>query len=203
MELTLQQFTSIFGNKVPDAQDIVNQLNIWMPYYQIDTPDRVSCFLAQAGHESGGFMRKSENLNYKAEGLLKTFKKYFTPAEANAYAHQPEKIANHVYANRMGNGPERSGDGWRYRGAGWIQLTGHDNHIRCLDDLAIDVVDNPSYLTTIEGATNSACWFWSVNKLNDLADIPDMKKLTKRINGGYIGLEERIKMYEKIKNIIV
>ena len=169
-----------------------------LPQYNIDDIARVAAFIAQCAHESGGFTIMEENLNYSAPGLRKIFGKYFpTDDIANQYARKPEKIANRVYANRMGNGDESTGDGWKFRGRGLIQLTGRSNYTRCSQAFFDDstLVDNPDILTQPYYALNSACWFWNSNNLNALADVQDIKMLTKRINGGFIGLEDRIKHY--------
>jgi putative chitinase len=174
-----------------------------MEEFEINTPLRIAAFLAQVAHESGNFRAVHENLNYKAEGLQKIFHKYFPDEEtANEYARQPEKIANRVYANRMGNGDEASGDGWRYCGRGLIQLTGKANYTACGEDLKEDLHENPEYLETPEGAARSAAWFWNSRDLNDLADEKNIKEITKKINGGYIGLEEREKNYEHALSVL-
>jgi putative chitinase len=173
-----------------------------LPEYGINTPQRVAAFLAQCAHESGGFVFLKENLNYKAPSLRKVFPKYFPDdATAAAYANKPEKIANRVYANRMGNGDESSGDGWRYCGRGLIQLTGKDNYTFFAASLDIPVEEAAEYLQTFEGAVQSACFFWEQNNLNQWADKGDILTLTKRINGGTIGLEDRIKHYEHALHI--
>jgi putative chitinase len=173
-----------------------------LPEYQINTPKRVAAFLAQCAHESGGFIFLKENLNYKAPSLRKVFPKYFQDdATAAAYANKPEKIANRVYANRMGNGDEKSGDGWRYCGRGLIQLTGKDNYTFFAGSLDIPVEEASEYLQTFEGAVQSACFFWEQNNLNQWADKGDILTLTKRINGGTIGLEDRQKHYEHALHI--
>lgn len=173
-----------------------------LPEYQINTPKRVAAFLAQCAHESGGFIFLKENLNYKAPSLRKVFPKYFADdATAAAYANKPEKIANRVYANRMGNGDEASGDGWRYCGRGLIQLTGKDNYTFFAASLEIPVEEAAEYLQTFEGAVQSACFFWEQNNLNQWADKGDILTLTKRINGGTIGLEDRQKHYEHALHI--
>lgn len=165
--------------------------------YQINTPKRVASFLAQCSHESGGFVFLTENLNYSAAGLLKTFGKYFkTPEEAQAYAKKPDKIANRVYANRMGNGDEASGDGARYKGRGLIQLTGKDNYFWFAASLEITTDQASEYLQTFEGAAQSACWYWENKNLNKYADDGDFKTMTLKINGGYIGLKDREHHYE-------
>jgi putative chitinase len=173
-----------------------------LPEYGIDTPQRVAAFLAQCAHESGGFIFLKENLNYKAASLRKVFPKYFTDdATAARYANKPQMIANRVYANRMGNGPEESGDGWRYCGRGLIQLTGKDNYTFFAASLEIPIEEAAEYLETFEGAVQSACFFWEQNNLNQWADKGDILTLTKRINGGTIGLDDRIKHYNHALHI--
>ena len=174
-----------------------------LPEYEINTPQRVAAFIAQCAHESGGFRALKENLNYKAESLLKVFPKYFkTLDEAKAYEKQPEKIANRIYGNRMGNGDESSGDGFRYCGRGLIQLTGKDNYSWFAASLEMPVEDVPEYLASFEGAVQSACWFWETNNLNQWADAGDILTLTKRINGGTIGLEDRKKHYAHALHVL-
>lgn len=171
-------------------------LNEILPEYEINTPQRVAAFVAQCAHESGGFRALKENLNYKAESLVRVFPKYFkTLDEARHYEKQPEKIANRIYGGRMGNGDEASGDGFRYCGRGLIQLTGKDNYSWFAASLEMPVEEVPEYLQTFEGAVQSACWFWETNNLNQWADKGDILTMTKRINGGTIGLEDRQKHY--------
>jgi putative chitinase len=162
--------------------------------------------MAQCAHESGGFLFLKENLNYKAASLRKIFPKYFPDdAIANKYASLPNKaeaIANRIYANRMGNGPESSGDGYRFCGRGLIQLTGRDNYTFFAGSLQISVEEASEYLQTFEGAAQSACWFWETNNLNQFADNGDILTMTKRINGGTIGLEDRIKHYEHALHVL-
>jgi putative chitinase len=154
----------------------------------------VAHFIAQCAHESGNFLFIKENLNYRAESLMKTWPRLFPTIEiARQYEKQPEKIANRAYGNRMGNGPEESGDGWRYCGRGLIQLTGKDNYTFFAGSLDISVEEAAEYLATFEGAAQSACWYWEQNNLNRFADANDVRGLTKAINGGYLGLEDRIK----------
>jgi len=171
--------------------------------YEINTPQRVAAFVAQCAHESGNFVFIKENLNYKAASLMKTFGKYFPTADIAAqYANKPERIANRVYASRMGNGDEASGDGWRYCGRGLIQLTGKDNYTFFAGSMDISVEEAAEYLATFEGAAQSACWFWETNNLNRYADSGDIKGLTRAINGGYIGLEDRISHYEHALHVM-
>ena len=173
-----------------------------LPEYDINSPKRVAAFLAQCAHESGGFKFLKENLNYKAESLVKVFPKYFkTLDEAKKYEKQPEKIANKIYGGRMGNGPESSGDGFRYCGRGLIQLTGKDNYTLFAASIDTPIEDIPEYLQTFEGAVQSACYFWESTGLNKEADAADIKTMTRKINGGYIGLDDRIKHYEHALHI--
>ena len=198
MEITQEQLKSCIGAN-PYLEQWCSALNQLLPDYGIDTPERVSAFIAQCAHESGNFVFLKENLNYRAASLRKVFPKYFPTDElANQYASQPNKaeaIANRVYANRMGNGDEASGDGWRYAGKGLIQLTGKNNYQAFADSIETPVEEVASYLETFEGAVQSACWFWESNNLNQWADKGDILTLTKRINGGTIGLDDRIKHY--------
>jgi putative chitinase len=174
-----------------------------LPDYDINTPERVAAFMAQTAHESGEYRAIKENLNYRAASLRKVFPKYFPTDElANAYAQKPEKIANRVYANRMGNGPEESGDGYRYCGRGLIQLTGKSNYQAFADSIEITPEEVSEFLATFEGAVQSACWFWEANNLNQWADKGDIVMLTKRINGGTIGLEDRIKHYNHVLRVL-
>ena len=174
--------------------------------FEINTPQRLAAFIAQVGHESGNLRFVKENLNYSAQGLRKIFPKYFPNDEiAQQYASRPNKqeaIANRVYASRMGNGPEESGDGWRYRGRGLIQLTGRDNYAWFAASLSISPEEATEYLGTFEGAAQSACWFWENNNLNKEADAGDIKTMTRKINGGYIGLEDRIKHYNHALHVM-
>lgn len=167
-----------------------------MDFYKINTPLRQAAFIAQCAHESREFTVTEENLNYSAERLIKVFPKYFKSLEqATLYARNPRAIASYIYANRMGNGPESSGDGYRYRGRGYIQLTGHDNYMAYAAASATDALNNPGVVSDFEGAALSAGWFWSKNGLNQLADKEDMMTITRRINGGLNGLQERMAYY--------
>lgn len=196
MELQLDQLKQIIP-KNPYVKYWHHALEQLLPEYQIDTPERMAAFLAQCAHESGGFSAIKENLNYRAPSLRKTFAKYFPTDELAAqYAQKPQAIANRVYANRMGNGDEASGDGYRYCGRGLIQLTGKDNYFWYAASLEISPEEASEYMETFEGAAQSACWFWETNNLNQWADRGDILTLTKRINGGTIGLEDRKKHYE-------
>ena len=176
-----------------------------LPDYEINTPQRIAAFIAQCSHESAGFTALKENLNYKAETLSRIWPKYFPPEIAKAYASMPNKqeaIANRAYANRMGNGDEHSGDGWKFCGRGLIQLTGRSNYQAFADSLEMNIEELPEYLGTFEGAAQSACWFWESNNLNQWADKGDILTLTKRINGGTLGLEDRVKHYEHALHVL-
>jgi putative chitinase len=205
MNLTLQQLKQLLP-KNPYVEHWHHALEQLLPDYDINTPQRIAAFVAQCAHESGGFTAIKENLNYKAPTLRKLFSKYFPNDEIAAlYASKPNKqeaIANRIYASRMGNGDEKSGDGYRYCGRGLIQLTGKSNYQNFADSLEMNVEDVPEYLATFEGAAQSACWFWEANNLNRFADSGDIKGLTKAINGGYIGLEDRIKHYEHALHVL-
>jgi len=175
-----------------------------LPLWDINTIPRVAGFIAQCGHESGGFRVLTENLNYSAKALNTIFPKYFKRAgrDANEYHRQPEKIANVVYANRMDNGDEASGDGWKFRGGGLIQLTGRYNYTEFAEDVDMTVDEAVDYVRTKKGALDSACWFWDENNLNKLCDALDIVRMTKRINGGTIGLEDRKKHWEHAMDVL-
>jgi putative chitinase len=187
---------TIIGTPAETADRWVPWLNMTMLKYDINTPQRQAMFLSQLAHESGNFRHVVENLNYSAAGLQKVFKKYFpTEAEAQAYARQPEKIANRVYANRMGNGDEASGEGWKYRGRGLIQLTGKNNYASFSLSADNNALLEPDLVAEPELAAVSAGWFWNTNRLNQLADTGDVRAVTRRINGGFNGLADREAKY--------
>ncbi len=164
---------------------------------------RQSCFLAQVVHESMSFIAVKENLNYSADGLLRVFPYYFkTQEQAQAYARNPEKIASYVYGSRLGNGPASTGEGWRYRGRGLIQLTGKSNYIACGNDIGVDLLNDPEYLESPEGAPRSAGWFWTTRGLNSYADGGDMETITRRINGGLNGYDDRMQHYNQAISIL-
>jgi len=171
-----------------------------MPKYGITTKRRVAHFVSQCGHESGDFRTLEENLNYSAKSLNAVFGRYFGAGKRNAdeYARNPEKIANYVYMDefrksKMGN--VKAGDGWRFRGRGLKQLTGRDNYTGFGKSIGMTAEEAAEYVATPKGAVESACWFWNTNKLNTIADTDDVVLMTKRINGGNIGLEDRQKRY--------
>lgn len=192
---------------IPDAKDSSIEeyhepLLAAMEHYSINTKNRIAAFLANLAHESAAFNTTEENLNYSAKRLLQVWPKHFRGRNTALYHQQPQKIANLVYANRMGNGDKASGDGWKYRGRGLIQLTGKDNYQMFSDAIDADIVSNPDWILTPEGATISAGWFWNSRKLNQLADVEDLKEITRRINGGYHGHAERVRRYRHIKKVL-
>lgn len=185
-------------SQVPDA--VLAQIPDCAAKFGIDSPLRLAHFLAQCAHESAEFKALEENLNYSADGLKKVFSKYFPGDLANGYARQPEKIASRVYANRMGNGDEASKEGYKYRGRGYIQLTGKDNYSAFAKAIGDDVVTNPDWVKT-KYPLLSAAWFWNTRALNELADqgASDdvVTKITKKVNGGTLGLDDRISHFKK------
>lgn len=171
--------------------------------YNISTTQRQASFIGQCQHESNNFRTLEENLHYSAVGLMRVWPSRFTSdVVAQAYANNPEKIANKVYAGRMGNGDEESGDGWAYHGRGLIQLTGRDNYSACGTSLGFAYITNPELLVQPRHAALTAGWFWNKKGLNDLADIADYTTMTKRINGGTLGLDDRIAKIQKAKEIL-
>ena len=183
---------------IPDA--VLAQIPDCAAKFGIDSPLRLAHFLAQCAHESAEFKALEENLNYSADGLKKVFPKYFPDDLANGYARQPEKIASRVYANRMGNGDEASKEGYKYRGRGYIQLTGKDNYSAFAKAIGDDVVANPDSVKS-QYPLLSAAWFWSTRALNELADqgVSDdvVTKITKKVNGGTLGLDDRLGHFKK------
>ena len=180
-----------------DAAEWYDAMQRVLPKWNIDTVDRVAGFIAQTSHESGGYSVLTENLNYSAEALDKIFPKYFKRAgrDARNYHRQPEKIANVIYANRMDNGNENSGDGWRFRGGGILQLTGRYNYTEFGKAEDMSAEEATEFVRSPIGALASACWFWDTNNINKYCDTQDITGMTKRINGGTIGLEDRKKHY--------
>jgi putative chitinase len=183
------------------------ELNKALPKYDITTPERIAGFVSQCAHESQNFLALSENLSYRQETLLKVFPRYFGPGKRNAaeYAKNPEKIANYVYmdefrTSKLGN--TQPGDGWRFRGRGLKQLTGRDNYTRFAKDYDMTAEEAAEWVETKEGALASALWFWNINKLNAIADTADVVALTKKINGGNIGLPDRQARYEKAMAVL-
>lgn len=203
--LTLNQLKQLLprNQHVSYWHDALKQL---LPDYEINTPRRMAAFIAQCAHESAQFTVLKENLNYKPMSLRKLFPKYFDTDElAQQYCSKPNKqaaIANRIYANRMGNGDESSGDGYRFSGRGLIQLTGRATWQEFADSIETSLTDLDEYMQTFEGACQSACFFWESRKLNQWADAGDIVTLTKKINGGTIGLDDRKKHYEHALHIL-
>lgn len=174
-----------------------------LPDYEIDTEKRVSAFLAQTAHESANYTRLIENLNYSAKRLMEVWSKRFpTMSIAKQYERNPQKLGNFTYANRMGNGPVESGDGYEYRGRGLIQITGKSNYESFGESIGISSKDAAEYMETFDGAVHSACWFWEVNKLNSYSDKGDIRNQTIKINGGTNGLSDRVNRYLKYLKIL-
>jgi putative chitinase len=202
--LSLSQLKQIIPRN-KNAEQWHKALLKFMPLYEINSSKRIAAFLAQCAHESGEFTVIKENLNYKPDALVKIFSKYFDTPTAQKYCALPNKqeaIANRIYANRMGNNNEQSGDGFRYCGRGLIQLTGKENYTKYAQSSGLTVEKAVEQLSTIEGCVQSACWFWKSNNLNQWADKGDILTLTKRINGGTIGLDDRIKHYNHALKIL-
>lgn len=167
-----------------------------LPDFNINTPKRVAAFLSQTAHESQNYTRLTENLNYSAKRLMEVWPKRFPNLTvASQYAKNPEKLGNFVYGNRLGNGSPETGDGYRYRGRGLIQLTGKSNYQEFANFIGASLEEVIDYLETCDGAVHSACWFWQKNKLNSLSDVVDLRNLTIKINGGVNGLDDRINRY--------
>lgn len=202
MTLTVEQIRKIFPNN-KNFVDLTNSLNSILPKYEINTKERICSFLAQCGHESMGFTVMAENLFYSKEGLVKVFKKYFTESDASLYAKKPEMIASRVYANRMGNGDEKSKEGYLYRGRGYIQLTGKNNYQAFATAIGKPLDETVKYCETVAGALESACWYWKINNLNEWADKKDLVTMTKKINNGLLGFADRQNIYNRALAVIV
>jgi len=202
--LALVQLQKIFPKTTAETlSQYVEPLIKVFKTYEINTPLRQAHFLAQVGHESGGFNFTKENLNYSADALLKVFPKYFNPDSAASHARNPKMIANRVYANRMGNGDVASNDGFNYRGRGLIQLTGKTNYTAFSKSVGLDLTKVVPYLETPEGAAMSAGWFWDTNKLNAKADTDNIQSVTKTINGGTNGIDDRMAILARAKVALI
>ena len=207
--ITIDQLdTAVPDARLEDLQKYLDFLNAGLERFQINTPGRIAAFLAQIAHESGDFMHVEENLNYSAMGLRKTWPGRFPSDDfAQRYHRNPERIANYVYGGRNGNGPEASGDGWRFRGRGLIQITGRDNYAsysRAIDDSTI--LTDPGQLAQPRHAATSACWFWSAKGLNPFADQgteAGFNEITHRINGGWNGKADRLDNWAEAKAVLV
>ena len=180
---------------------VFKQLDTLVQKYKINTINRMSHFLAQCAHESGDWKVFEENLNYSKQGLLSIFKKYFNDAAATEFARKPQAIANRVYANRMSNGNEASGDGWKYRGRGFIQLTGKANYAAFDAYVEENILESPE-LVAGKYALESAAWFWISNKLNELSDAGTVQQVTQRVNGGQHGITDRVEKQAKYKALL-
>lgn len=200
MPITEQQLLQILPNAGRQAGVFVPALNTAMNRYGIVGTPRAAAFIAQVGHESGQLTRLVENLNYSADGLMKTWPSRFDLVRATAAARNPEQIANIVYAGRIGNAAP--GDGWKYRGRGLIQVTGKTNYADCGEALGLDLINQPELLEQPQYAAMSAAWFWSANGLNTLADAGDLTKITQRINGGTNGMADRQALYDKALEVL-
>lgn len=203
MIITSLQLITSLGCTPQGAEKWIDPLNKAMGRFEINTPARAAAFIAQVGHESSLLTHFLENLNYSAAGLLSNFNRHFTEAEAAVYQRQPEKIANRAYANRLGNGDEDSGDGWKYRGRGPIQITFHDNYAACEVGISVDILDNPDLLLDPENGAASAAWYWKSHGCNELADVGNFREITKAINGGYNGFDRRLALWGAAKKVIV
>ena len=204
--MTLEQIIQINKNRnLNKCEYYYNALNTVLQNHGINTPIRIAHFLAQIIHESGYLLYDKENLNYSAAALRSTWPRIFiTEAIANAYARQPEKIANRAYASRMGNGNEASGDGWKYRGRGLIQLTGTENYRNCGQALGMDLLSQPDLIIeSPEISVAVACWYWNSRNLSDWADKDDVKEVTRRVNGGFNGLDDRMSILAVAKNVLI
>lgn len=204
MTITINILQSIFkSTKSSVLEGFVDPLNKVCEKYEINTPMRKAAFLAQIGHESGGLTVWAENSNYSADRLLQVFPRYFaTRAIAAEYERKPEKIASRVYANRMGNSNEFTGDGYTYRGRGLIQLTGKTNYQSFANAIGMTLAEVADYMGTLEGAAMSAGWFWDTRKLNALADKGDTVNITRAINGGINGLNERMALFAVCQKVL-
>lgn len=202
-EFTQEKLSHLIPKAKGGVEAWYNELVELLPVFEINTLGRVAAFIAQTAHESGGYSALKENLNYSAESLHKLWPNRFPTVEsAMPYNRNPQAIANKVYCARMGNGPEESGEGYAYCGRGLLQLTGKANYSAFAEYAGMAVEDAPAYIETPRGAVHSACWFWYSNDLNTYADAGDFTGMTKRINGGTIGLEDRIKHYNHAVEVL-
>jgi len=197
-----QQLAEAAKIDIGHAEALIGAMNMAIEKADLSTPERLAAFIAQCGHESDSFRFMEENLNYKAESLCRTWPSHFNAENAEEYAHNPEKIANRAYANRMSNGDEESGDGWNYRGRGWLQTTGKAGYEQLSDATQIDFVSNPDAVATPEGSAISAAVFWEKHNLNRHVDNNDFTGLTKAINGGTIGQEDRMARYQHAMSVL-
>ena len=200
MQITQAQLMRAVSNlNKSKVDEFVASFNMWAIHFGIDTSKRVAMYLAEVFHESGNLRYTEENMNYSADGLLKTWKSRFTKEKAQMYARNPEKIANYVYANRMGNGNEASGDGWRFRGRAFIGITGRDNYQKYADSewCVGDLMENPDMLSQFPENQKASMWFWDTQNLNKYADMCDIDRCSRIINGGTLGLANRKFLYRR------
>lgn len=202
-DFTKEHLSELLGGN-PTSDEWYSAMAEVLPKYEINTAERVAGFVAQCAHESGNFLRLEENLNYSAEALERVFGRYFGEGKRSAaeYARQPEKIANYIYMDefrtaRGALGNTEAGDGWRFRGRGLKQLTGRNNYTAFGRTIDLNAEDAAEYVATKQGALESACWFWDRAKCNDFADARDIEGMSKKINGGTIGLEDRVNRWNK------
>ena len=202
MPITQDQLSQVLpGNQYID--NWLDSLNQTLPAYDITTVNRIAAFLGETYVESAAYTELHENLNYRATSLMREWPKHFPTLDiATQYANNPEAIANRAYANRMGNGDEASGDGWRYCGRGLIQITGRDNYQAFANSVGMDINSVPAYLQTFNGAVVSACWFWQNNDLNHLADAWDIDTISIRISGGTNSSIEREQQCSRVQQIL-
>ena len=197
-----QQLADAVKIDLAHAEALLPGLEAAIKTADLDTPARLSAFLAQTGHESGGFKFLEENLNYKPETLCRVWPSHFNEENCHEFSGNPEAIANTAYAGRMGNGDAETGDGWRYRGRGFLQLTGKENYEHASSDLGFDFVSEPDAVATPEGAALTAAWFWKKHNLNHYVDNNDFTQMTKIINGGTIGLEDRVARFNHAMSVL-
>jgi putative chitinase len=200
--ITVDQLQKILPHNT-NSHTLCATLNALLPKYEINTKNRIAGFLSQCAVESVEFTVLEENLNYGPQSLMKTWPHYFlSVTTANQYAHQPEKIANHVYANRYGNGDEVSGDGWKYRGRGAIQTTFHDNYKVFAISIGLPLDQTVAYCETLAGGIESACFYWKMHKINADCDADNIESMTHKINSAELGLDRRTMYYEKAKSLL-
>lgn len=202
MTVTLEQLSSFFEDTDDTVlQSYLDPINLVTDKYEINTTKRLAMFLAQVGFESSGLKVVHENLNYRAERISQVFPKYFHGVNTADYAHNPEALANRVYADRMGNGDEDSGDGWKFHGRGPIQITGKSNYQNFANKIGKSLDETVDYIETPEGGMMAAGWFWGDHDLNDLADAGNVAAVTRKINGGDHGLADRTSLYKEALTI--
>jgi putative chitinase len=202
-QITAELLQRVFPNTPSSTlASVAEAINNHCPQNGINTAARLAAFIAEAGYESGGFLHLQENLNYSAQGLLRTFPSHFSAADAAFFAHKPEPIANRAYGGRFGNGPESSGDGWAYSGKGYFQITFKANYQACATSMGMNLTDLPAYLITHDGACRSACWYWNSRSLNSLADSLSINQISQKIQGGSTTNAPRAALFNKLLPLI-